>query len=88
MNKSYYIGWDAGAWHTKKKDGLWILSADGNGCNLETEGNPRPTGVGNLIVKFAPNDLKLFVKDIFRECSLKDFELNSGDKVGSVNICL
>ncbi len=79
--KTYYIGWDVGAWHTKTKDGLWILSGYGKGGNLTTAGNPKSTGIGKWIVNSERNRPDLFVEAIFQECGIKGFKLQSGDRV-------
>ena len=83
MSKTYYIGWDVGAWHTKKKDGLWILSCARNGDNgeLKTVGVPRSTAIQTLLTQPEPKNLHAFLISLLEECDSEEPELTSGDRV-------
>lgn len=76
---TYYIGWDVGAWHTKTKDGLWILKLRKDGT-LERVGTPSAGALQKIIVHEENNDILTFTSKIFTKCN-NSVELNENDVV-------
>lgn len=61
MNNSFFIGWDVGAWMTRRGDALWILNSNG-----ATVGIPWCGNLGTALQE--ANSAEDFIHAVFETC--------------------
>lgn len=75
MMETYYVGWDVGAWHSSKKDGIVILKK-----------NPNPNSDSDLLCLIEPPFLGN-ISTLFAKSNLSSSNLSSWihDQIGEKN---
>jgi len=82
MSNTYYVGWDVGAWHTRTKDGVWILSSrTSRNADVETVGTPQSTRIQDLIAGPDLPNLTSFTNELIRRCQEETLRLENGGRV-------